>query len=253
MQRSLMWKQLFLYGNLEEEIYMERPPGLEHEVDECLLLNQSLYDLVQAARQYYMKFTGVDKKLDFVGGKVDPCLRMRMHNQDAVALSIHVDNSLAIGKNEHIQQAIEDLEHSGFKLKVEGELDDYLSCKITFDEDGKGAYIHQPHLLMKLKKKFELLINLSKKYTTPGTPSTHVMKSEEEKLNEKEHALYQSGVGMLLYLVKHTQPDIVNAVQELSKVLDEPRKMAWKEFLQDTKYVLDTRIWRYRLILRLKV
>ena len=49
----------FLYGDLEEEIYMKVPEGYadhlktEFDDDTCLLLVQTMYGLVQAARQYY--------------------------------------------------------------------------------------------------------------------------------------------------------------------------------------------------------
>ena len=46
---------------------------------------------------------------------------------------------------------------------------------------------------------------------------------------------------MLLYLVKHSRPDIANAVRELSKVLDCSTNGAYKEMLRCIKYVLDTK------------
>ena len=47
--------------------------------------------------------------------------------------------------------------------------------------------------------------------------------SLQEMLKLQEgHNLYRSGVGMLLYLVKYSRPDIANPVRELSKVLDTP-------------------------------
>ena len=46
---------------------------------------------------------------------------------------------------------------------------------------------------------------------------------------------------MLLYLVKHSRPDIANAVRELSKVLDCSNNGAYKEMLRCIKYVLDTK------------
>ena len=46
---------------------------------------------------------------------------------------------------------------------------------------------------------------------------------------------------MLLYLVKHSQPDIANAVQELSKVLNCSTEGAYKEMLRCIKYVLDSK------------
>jgi len=54
---KMMWKleshqfdveTAFLLGDLEEEIYMECPPGMEAMYDECLLLLKCIYGLVQA-------------------------------------------------------------------------------------------------------------------------------------------------------------------------------------------------------------
>ena len=46
---------------------------------------------------------------------------------------------------------------------------------------------------------------------------------------------------MLLYLVKHSRPDIANCVRELSKVLDGPSEASYKEMLRCIKYVLDSK------------
>jgi hypothetical protein len=45
---------------------------------------------------------------------------------------------------------------------------------------------------------------------------------------------------MLLYLVKHSRPDISNAVRELSKVADGATPGHWKTMTRLIKYVLDT-------------
>jgi hypothetical protein len=46
---------------------------------------------------------------------------------------------------------------------------------------------------------------------------------------------------MLLYLVKHSRPDIANAVRELSKALDGTSPAAYKELMSVLKYVMDTK------------
>jgi hypothetical protein len=46
---------------------------------------------------------------------------------------------------------------------------------------------------------------------------------------------------MLLYLVKHSRPDIANVVRELSKVMDGATPAALKEMKRVMKFVLDTR------------
>ena len=45
---------------------------------------------------------------------------------------------------------------------------------------------------------------------------------------------------MLLYLVKHSRPDIANCVREMSKLLDCPTHAALKELKRCVKFVLDT-------------
>ena len=51
----------FLYGELEDEIYMETPAvyakcEYEIEEDEVFILDKGIYGLVQAAQQYWKKF-----------------------------------------------------------------------------------------------------------------------------------------------------------------------------------------------------
>ena len=46
----------FLHGDLEEEIYMDCPQGLEDaKEDECVKLLHTIYGLVQSARQFWTK------------------------------------------------------------------------------------------------------------------------------------------------------------------------------------------------------
>ena len=68
---------------------------------------------------------------------------------------------------------------------------------------------------------------------------------EEDKLPAEEHAIYRSGVGTLLYLTKHSRPDLCNTVRELSKTIDRPAPIHLKEMYRIIRYVLQTK--RYGL------
>ena len=225
----------FLEGILEEEVFMDIPEGYKEEAgpNKCLQLQKSIYGLVQAARQYYKKFIGILRKIGFTGGYADPCLMTWKSKFGIVFISIWVDDSLLIGTNEAINETIKQLKEYGLKLTVEENLKDYLSCEITISDDGKTGWIHQPHLIKKLEAKFGHLVKGMKNYNTPGTPGSAIIRGIDEKISAEDQKLYRSGVGMLLYLVKHTRPDIANAVQELSKVLDGASPAAFKEI--DTK------------------
>jgi hypothetical protein len=52
---------------------------------------------------------------------------------------------------------------------------------------------------------------------------------------------------MLLYFVKHSRPNISNAVRELTKVLDGATPAYWKATLQVIKYVIDTKMLALKL------
>ena len=67
----------FLLVELEEEIYMECPPGMKAHSDECLRLWKCIYGLVQAARQFYKYWSSLMVKLGFRISAADPCLFSR--------------------------------------------------------------------------------------------------------------------------------------------------------------------------------
>ena len=246
----------FLHGDLEEEIYMECPEGLslneEHltlsEKESCVILDKAIYGLVQAARMYFLKYMKVLRKIGFVGGNADPCLMVRRNEFGIVFIVIYVDDCLLIGHSKAIEQTINDVKNHGFTLKIEGELDDYLSCEITFSRDNKKGWIHQPHLIKKIEKKFGPMVQGLQKYKTPGTPGGSILRNPVSTVDAEKQKIYRSGVGMLLYLVKHSRPDIANAVRELSKALDGTSPAAYKELMRVLKFVMDTK----RLSLKLQ-
>ena len=107
----------------------------------------------------------------------------------------------------------------------------------------KSAWLGQPHLIANLVKKFGEKIKNLRNYKTLGTPNLNMIRNtnEAKAISKLDQKLYFSGVGMLLYLTKHSRPDIANPVRELSKVLDGATAESFKEMLRVIKYVLDTR------------
>jgi len=64
----------FLYGDLEEEIYMRPPPGLEEPDGKVWRLRKSLYGLKQAPRTWSKALQKVLLDEGFVQSKVEPTL-----------------------------------------------------------------------------------------------------------------------------------------------------------------------------------
>ena len=170
----------FLYGNLEEEIYMDLPEGMPGTDEECLLLLKSLYGLVQAARQWWKCFVEILKKIGFTGGYADPCLMVHRSEKGFVFVSVYVDDNLCVGHKAALKEFVKLLIENGLNIKVTEGLSDYLSCNIVVSKDRKKAWIGQPHLVKKLEKKFGEMVASMQTYQTPGTPGQHIMKVKEE-------------------------------------------------------------------------
>ena len=132
-------KTAFLYGKLEEEIYMECPQGLPSKPNEVLILDKCIYGLVQSVRQYHKKAVKILKKIGFEGGEVDPCLYMRRCAKGIVFLALYVDDNLLVGHPVVIEDTIKKMRKKGLVLKVEGDLKDYLSREINFSKDKRES------------------------------------------------------------------------------------------------------------------
>ena len=64
---------------------------------------------------------------------------------------------------------------------------------------------------------------------------------EGAHINDDQQQEYQSEVGTLLYLTKHSRPNIANAVREFSNSMDGASKLQFREMLRVIKFVLDTK------------
>ena len=69
-------------------------------------------------------------------------------------------------------------------------------------------------------------------------------------MRSEEHENYRSGVGTLLYLTKHSRPDICNPVRELSKTMDAPVPVHLKEMYKVIRHVLFTKVYGLKFELR---
>ena len=90
---------------------------------------------------------------------MDPCLYVRKSMKfGRVYIALYVDDNLIVGKEEAINEVIQELRDKGFTLKVKDDLKDYLSCEIEFTKNKKSAWLGQPHLIANLEKSFGIRV-----------------------------------------------------------------------------------------------
>ena len=105
------------------------------------------------------------------------------------------------------------------------------------------GWLGQPSIIKSLEQNFRDRTMKERLSLTPGSPrfTPRRLENLEDKVSPEEHETYRSGVGTLLYLAKHSRPDICNPVRELSKTMDAPVPVHLKETYKVIRYVLSTK------------
>jgi hypothetical protein len=90
----------FLHGDLDEENYMEVPKGLAIQENNKLILQKTIYGLVQSVRKFYENLFNVLNVIEFHGRKSDPCLWTMWDEKvyHMIIIGLHVNDCLVIGK-----------------------------------------------------------------------------------------------------------------------------------------------------------
>ena len=130
-------KTAFLYRNLDKERFMKVPEGLAEHFDTvfddniCLVLVQSMYCLVQAARQYYKKFIEVIvTKLGFKKCLAYACLLKQTNDKGTLIVCVYVDKMLCVGDRAAIDLLkIKLAKH--FEVKDKGKMEECVGCSVV--------------------------------------------------------------------------------------------------------------------------
>ena len=101
----------FLYGEIDEEIFMKSPAGME-EIDpgssseDSYQLLKGIYGLCQAARQFWKKIvdTSTKEPFGFQVSPADPCMLFKENELGVCIIKMYVADMLIIGKKEQIQE-----------------------------------------------------------------------------------------------------------------------------------------------------
>ena len=237
----------FLEGLLEEPeyVYLKCPDGMTLEPDECLEVRRGLYGLVASARIFWRSFSRhlTSDTVGFEQSLADQCLFFKQGKYGPIFLLLYVDDSVCVGQRQDIEETIK-LIQTRFTLTVEGKLNDFLGCSILRKENMPVCWLLQPHLIKKLEENFKQHIGKKKVQLTPGTPRMIIKRTKPEepsRLSAEQQTLYQSGVGSLLYLLKHSRPELSNPIRELSKAMSGANKEALDEMYRVINWVLHTK------------
>ncbi|KAJ9548565.1 hypothetical protein OSB04_021108 [Centaurea solstitialis] len=166
-------KSAFLYGTIDEEVYVCQPPGFEDPKypDRVCKLRKALYGLHQAPRAWYDTLSSYLLENKFERGVIDKTLFIKRTKTDMLLVQIYVDD-------------------------------------IIFGQAEKRWYLHQSSkYVATMLQKFGM--NDAKPASTPMETHKHLTADVEGE--EVDVHQYRSMIGSLMYLTA-SRPDIMFAV-----------------------------------------
>ncbi|GJT78023.1 putative ribonuclease H-like domain-containing protein [Tanacetum coccineum] len=171
-------KNAFLYGTIEEEVYVTQPPGFKDpdHPDKVYKVVKALYGLHQAPRAWYETLANYLLGNGFKIGKIDQTLFIKKQKGDIFLVQVYVDDIIFGSTNKKMCTAFEKLMKDKFQMT-------------------------------EILKKFNYTD--VKSVSTPIDLEKHLVKDGDA--DDVDVHLYRSMIGSLMYLTT-SRPDIMFAV-----------------------------------------
>jgi hypothetical protein len=216
----------FLYGKIEEEVYVRPPPGYHVPPGHALKLKKALYGLKQAPRVWHGTLHKHLTDCGFVPTESDPCIYIKT-DEDGIPVCcvvIYVDDILLAAATKGRLDWIKQQFHARFKMTDMGKVEFYLGMCIARNKDGDMTITQEQYVDNMLAKYGLVDCNTAK---TPMQAGTYLTKDQcpEDGSEEQERMKlveYRSMIGALLYLSICTRPDISLAVSKLARYVTNP-------------------------------
>ncbi|CAI7883368.1 unnamed protein product [Closterium sp. NIES-53] len=215
-------KTAFLYGMVDEEIYMKQPEGYDDGSGRVCRLNKAIYGLKQAPRCWYARLVEV---LDALGFKVSGCdesLFMTEGEEEKVFLLVYVDDILLFSPSLERFKEVQGKLKETFQCKALGPVGYYLGLHVDRDEVKGWLRLHQHKYLAAMGEKYGLEEGRSVETPLPSGFQLHLDEEEGEVLEYELQRRFQSMVGRLMYASVNTRPDIAFSVSQLARVVSRP-------------------------------
>ena len=213
-------KNAFLHGDLQEEVYMEQPPGFvaREEIRKVCHLRKSLYGLKQSPCAWFGKFSQAIEKFSLQKSKSDHSVFCR-NSSSSIILLVYVDDIVITGSDSTGISSLKSFLHGQFHTKDLGMLRYFLGVEVMRSKH--GIFLSQMKYVLDLLSKTRKLG--AKPCSSPMAPSVHLTR-EGELFEDPER--YRRLVGKLNYLTV-TRPDIVHSVSVVSLYMSSPTVDNW--------------------------
>ncbi|GJV57091.1 putative ribonuclease H-like domain-containing protein [Tanacetum coccineum] len=131
-------KSAFLYGTIEEEVYVTQPPGFKdpNNPDKVYKVFKTLYGLHQVPRAWYETLANYMLGNRFKRGKIDQTLFIKKQKGDILLVQVYVDDIIFGSTNKELCTGFEKLIKDKFQMSSMGEITFFLGLQVQQKDDG---------------------------------------------------------------------------------------------------------------------
>ncbi len=231
-------KTAFLHSKLLDTRFTWVPKGVLLDTNSYVLrLNRAAYGLAVSPLLWFKTFTSELTTLSFKQSLREPCLLYKnTSDNNLICTLVYVDDVLFAGSSpECVQQVISNLEQK-FRVKRLGFPETYVGFQIQKDPRTDVLTLHQKDYARQFLEEFLPPSERTQRVIPMNTFGNFpVVRSSNEPLPVS--VPYKSIIGTLYYYANGTRPDILFAVNYLSRVQAAPTRLHWTLLQHLLKYV----------------
>lgn len=225
-------KGAFLYGRIDEHVYLNPPRGVNVEKGLVLKLTKSLYGLKKSPKYWYDRFHELITEIGFSRSDNDYCLYIKAN----LYILIYVDDLLIVGNSDQEIAELKMFLCAEFRMKDMGTNSlIYLGISILKLKD--DILLDQSSYLKKVLVKYGM--EDCKPIDTPMEVNFKII-SKECLIDYTLELRCRSLIGSLMYVTVGTRPDLATAVYYLSRFQSKPCKELWMALKRVLRYIKGT-------------
>nr|XP_009794179.1 PREDICTED: uncharacterized protein LOC104240969 [Nicotiana sylvestris] len=136
-------KNAFLHGDLQEEVYMEQPPGFvaQGECGKVCRLRKSLYGLKQSPRAWFGRFSEAVLEYGMKKSNCDHTVFYKKSEDGIILLVIYVDDIVITGSDITGISTLKSFLHTQFQTKDLGQLNCLTDKRFCSQKQAVSAFV----------------------------------------------------------------------------------------------------------------
>ena len=219
-------------------VYIRQPPGYDDGTGDVFELHRALYGQSDAGRQFWLHLESVLRDAGYAQSAADPCLFFKGNFPAGtlICLATYVDDiSVFAQRSADVEEAYTSL-HAAFDKLTRQDGDELTQIiGMQLSRSSSGVRVHQTAYAQRILDTFP---DVTGSFATPTRSEPPPTPSP--LLSDVQTGQFRKAVGMLLYLVNLSRPDLAYATRAAAQGMARPTAADWQQVERILGYLRTT-------------